>query len=301
MQALATLPHLDPTTQKPQRVDLLRELWLQRLPSSVRAALHEADDSPIEDLIKKADNLINAVKASHIPDTVYSASPVDNIPDVNAAKFTPLNTQAAPQQPGPRPRSATSLGTMLLPLQVQDRSSQMHPWMSVAKKLLRRPPSTTTVASENHNLRNINALDSPGLGFFITDKLSGRKFLVDTGAFRSLFPATAEDKSRPFKQPSNIKLIAANGSTIPMYGTRTIPIQAAERSFSWDFIIADVKTPLLGADFLSHHGLLVDVANREIARRSNLPLNTPRLSQPGHENLLRENRHPLRCTLPRVP
>ena len=35
MQALATLPEIDPATNKPRRVDLLRELWLQRLPQAV--------------------------------------------------------------------------------------------------------------------------------------------------------------------------------------------------------------------------------------------------------------------------
>jgi len=140
----------------------------------------------------------------------------------------------------------------------------MHPRLPVVKKLLTRPPLTTAVAPPDPKPGNINALASPGSGFFVTDVLSGRKFLVDTGAFRSLFPATAKDRNRPSTHPSNIKLIAANGSTIPTYGTRTIPIQAAERSFSWDFIIADVKTPLLGADFLSHYGLLVDVANRKL-------------------------------------
>ncbi|KAK3887043.1 hypothetical protein Pcinc_008808 [Petrolisthes cinctipes] len=87
MQALATLPDLDPTTNKPRRVDLLRELWLQRLPPNVRSALHEADDSPMDDLIKKADNLINAARASRKPDTVYSA-PTEEFPDINAAKST---------------------------------------------------------------------------------------------------------------------------------------------------------------------------------------------------------------------
>ena len=61
-----------------------------------------------------------------------------------------------------------------------------------------------------------------------------------------------------------MKFIAANGSTIPTDGTRTIFIQAAERSFTWDFIVADVKTPLLGANFLSHYGLLVDVTNQKL-------------------------------------
>ena len=103
MQALATLPGLDPTTNKPRRVDLLRELWLQRLPSSVRAALYEADDSPMEDLIKKADNLINAARASRIPDAVCSAI-VEDLPNTNAAKSTvrkwPPNNQARDRKPG---------------------------------------------------------------------------------------------------------------------------------------------------------------------------------------------------------
>ena len=134
----------------------------------------------------------------------------------------------------------------------------------MAKKRVTRPLVPTAVASQDPNLGNINALDHSSSGFFIKDALSGRKFLVDTGAFCSLFPATALDKTRPLPRTPNIKLIAANGSNIPMYGTRTISIQASGRSFTWDFILADVKTPLLGADFLGHHGLLVDVANRKL-------------------------------------
>ncbi|XP_063868271.1 uncharacterized protein LOC135104670 [Scylla paramamosain] len=96
MQALATLPDLDPKTNKPRRIDLLRELWLQRLPSSVRADLHEVDDCPMEDLIRKADNLINAARASCSPDAICSF-PAENLPNTNAAKFAPhrwpLNNQ----------------------------------------------------------------------------------------------------------------------------------------------------------------------------------------------------------------
>ncbi|KAK3859133.1 hypothetical protein Pcinc_034720 [Petrolisthes cinctipes] len=51
------------------------------------SALHEADDSPMDDLIKKADNLINAARASRKPGTVYSA-PTEEFPDINAAKST---------------------------------------------------------------------------------------------------------------------------------------------------------------------------------------------------------------------
>lgn len=121
------------------------------------------------------------------------------------------------------------------------------------------PPLSAKVATQNLRRGNVNALDNSASGFFITDSLSGRKFLVDTGTFRFLFPATAENKTRSWTRPSN-----ANGSPIPMYGIQTIAIQAAGRSFTWDFIIADVKTPLLGPDILGHHGLLVDVANRRL-------------------------------------
>ncbi|XP_068250166.1 uncharacterized protein [Palaemon carinicauda] len=36
------------------------------------------------------------------------------------------------------------------------------------------------------------------------------------------------------------------------------------RFYSWPFIITDVKHPLVGADSLAHHGLLVDVAGKRL-------------------------------------
>ena len=102
MQALATLPELDSTTNTPRRVDLLKELWLQRLPP---AALHEADVTLMDVLVTKADNLINAAKASHVSDAIFSASNED-LPDTNAAQSSfykrPPNTQARNRNLGPR-------------------------------------------------------------------------------------------------------------------------------------------------------------------------------------------------------
>ena len=37
-----------------------------------------------------------------------------------------------------------------------------------------------------------------------------------------------------------------------------------DRRYAWDFIIADVTQPLLGADFLCHYGLLVDVRHKRL-------------------------------------
>ena len=50
------------------------------------------------------------------------------------------------------------------------------------------------------------------------------------------------------------------------------------RSYDWDFTLADVRFPLLGADFLSHHELLVDVAGRRLIDSQSLQVNSPQLA-----------------------
>ncbi|XP_061887393.1 uncharacterized protein LOC133638619 [Entelurus aequoreus] len=96
---------------------------------------------------------------------------------------------------------------------------------------------------------------------FITDSLSGRRFLCDTGAHMSALPASATDiRAGPCAPP----LLAANGSTIHTFGTRTVTVSFAGQRFTWDFVSAKVSTPLLGADFLFANKLLVDVRNRRL-------------------------------------
>lgn len=103
-------------------------------------------------------------------------------------------------------------------------------------------------------------------GFVVKDKISGKTFLVDTGAFVSVYPISAsrENYFQRDQHPSSVSLIAANGTRIRTYGTVTIPLLLNSRSYSWTFTLADVSRPLLGADFLSHHDLLVDVARRRL-------------------------------------
>ncbi|XP_062123358.1 uncharacterized protein LOC133836785 [Drosophila sulfurigaster albostrigata] len=43
---------------------------------------------------------------------------------------------------------------------------------------------------------------------------------------------------------------------------------ALHRSFTWPFIIADVQTPIIGADFLAAHHLLVDVGEQRLLDNS---------------------------------
>ena len=93
---------------------------------------------------------------------------------------------------------------------------------------------------------------------FVTDSLSGRRLLVDSGAQRSILPAQAVDTMANGHGP---QMDAANGTPIRTYGTRRVDVCFGGRRFSWDFVMAAVSTPLLGADFLCAFNLLVDIKN----------------------------------------
>lgn len=97
----------------------------------------------------------------------------------------------------------------------------------------------------------------------ITDESSGLRFLVDTGANISVLPVI---KNRVCSANcADYKLYAANGSEIKTYGVKTLNLDfRLRRPFRWTFVLAEVKQPILGADFLAHYKLLVDVNNKKL-------------------------------------
>ena len=96
---------------------------------------------------------------------------------------------------------------------------------------------------------------------FVLDKVTKRRFLVDTGAEVSVVPVTGVEsrtvKSGPF-------LLAANGSKIQSFGTKKITLHFNLGIYHWEFVVAQVSKPLLGADFLRANKLLVDMANSQL-------------------------------------
>lgn len=91
--------------------------------------------------------------------------------------------------------------------------------------------------------------------FFVTDRASGTRFLVDTGAEVSVVPPTPEDR----RSKGTSALQAANGSAIDTYGARFRRLNIGlRRNFDWVFTVADVPTAIIGIDFLQHYNLLVD-------------------------------------------
>ena len=94
----------------------------------------------------------------------------------------------------------------------------------------------------------------------IHDPSNHLTFLVDTGAAVSVLPPSSKVKKHP--QP-HFHLQAANGSRIATFGTRSLTLNLGlRRSLPWVFVVADVSKPILGADFLHHFHLAVDLNKR---------------------------------------
>ena len=53
-------------------------------------------------------------------------------------------------------------------------------------------------------------------------------------------------------------------------GTRIIPLRFGSKSYDWKFHLAPVSAPILGADFLRHNHLLVDMAGGRVLESSSL-------------------------------
>ena len=96
-----------------------------------------------------------------------------------------------------------------------------------------------------------------GCLFFIHDHINSLRFLVDTGAEVSIIPPSRADRSAG---QGTFRLQAVNGSNIATFGVRSLTLNLGlRRTFRWVFIIADIQQPVVGADFLYHFGLLVDM------------------------------------------
>lgn len=96
----------------------------------------------------------------------------------------------------------------------------------------------------------------------VHDTIHNEHFLVDTGADVCVLPlATSTYQLRP----TEIQLFAANGTPIKVAGERVIKLNLGlRREFIWPFIVADVSTPIIGADFIRHHDILIDLRRNRL-------------------------------------
>jgi hypothetical protein len=93
---------------------------------------------------------------------------------------------------------------------------------------------------------------------FLQDDDSKQQFMVDTGAVCSVLP------HRLKAQPAGPQLSGADGRSIPKWGTISRRLSFGLRTFFVTIFLAAVYRPILGLDFLSAHGLLVDPVGRQV-------------------------------------
>jgi hypothetical protein len=110
------------------------------------------------------------------------------------------------------------------PLAVRRRGHILHTALQLAGKWRRQG--------------QLNAV-APGELLHLSDKLSGRRFLVDTGTSYSIFP---HQSSQPVCGPI---LKGPGGQTIAYWGEKQLPVQFSGCHFTWTFVLAKVEFPII--------------------------------------------------------
>lgn len=96
------------------------------------------------------------------------------------------------------------------------------------------------------------------------DDITKQSFLIDTGADVSVLPLSTSTPSYELRSTAT-QLFAANGTPIKVAGEKLIKLNLGlRREFCWPFVVADVTCPIIGADFIRHHDLLIDLRRNRI-------------------------------------
>jgi hypothetical protein len=104
----------------------------------------------------------------------------------------------------------------------------------------------------------LNSFTAGGELLYLTDSFSGKQFLVDSGAARSVYPHRSALRS------SGPSLVGADGRPIASWGTRRLRLQFGQQHYEFDFLLATVAKPILGNDFLLAHDLVLHARGRRL-------------------------------------
>ena len=227
---------------------ILQEIFLTRLPVAVQLVLKSHPDKSTEQLAC----LVAVTPEASLPGSFSTITPVaaniDTIASLRS-ELEDLKCQFSLQQKTGKfsPPSTTSPSVTLCWYHARfgkDATKCKKTLLYVGKRFP-RPLMVTSGSGNNSRL------------LFVTDRTSGQRYLVDSGAEVSVLPATRIDRQTLKKGPP---LRAANGSAIPTFSKRTLSLHfGLRKNFNWTFILADISQPIIGADFFREHGLLIDL------------------------------------------
>ncbi|KAJ0169143.1 hypothetical protein K1T71_015309 [Dendrolimus kikuchii] len=219
--------------------ETLAVLWQNHLPVWVRGVLAVSDIKDTTKLALMADKVME------------NARPAQAVSSVESIQGTSTNIIAEINKLGERTKNLENFQH-----QTRDRSRQRNR----SRPRSRSRPGLSGTRKSNPNWQCF---------YHYRYKSKARKcikpcrlrFLVDSGANVSVLPRWSVRNRQSACE--DYRLFAANGTPIETYGLHSLTLDLKlRRSFQWTFIVADVKQPIIGADFLTRYKLVIDFNSR---------------------------------------
>ncbi|XP_029637974.1 uncharacterized protein LOC115213179 [Octopus sinensis] len=227
---------------------IFKQLFLQRLPSNTQVVLASTrENTSLEELAELADKIAEVPHKYPTVSTVTPAAPSTN----------PFRAQTSSSEISDLRALMTQQAAQIQILTAQIQALKLSPQRRSTSRSRRdgrrsRSPSATRNSHDTCWYHRT----------FGTRAQKCTRFLVDIGAEVSIIPISNTSGKR---KETSVCLQAVNHSPIPTYGEQSLTLNIGlRRTFQWVFVVAKLPTPILGADFLHHFGLLVDIKNRRL-------------------------------------
>ncbi|XP_066940942.1 uncharacterized protein [Macrobrachium rosenbergii] len=195
-----------------KEISLSREMLLRQLLPEVRGQIKEPYTLPVEDLIRTTQQLTDSTRAA--TQASMPAHPINCLQpeEPNAEE---INTVTRRWPPYHHNKERLGLCYYHRKFSKDGRNCEAPCLFAIQKTGEAAATSQANMAAE--------APRSPApVGFYVSNTVSGRMMLIDTGAVRSMFPPSRED-CKHLTDPV-ASLMAANGSPILSYGTKLLSV-----------------------------------------------------------------------------
>uniref|UniRef100_A0A5S6QHD9 RNA-directed DNA polymerase n=1 Tax=Trichuris muris TaxID=70415 RepID=A0A5S6QHD9_TRIMR len=265
---LHRLYQLLPTSTVEREDPILRQLFLTRLPRQLQAALLPFGDKPLCELARLGDSLMAlqapspVMSAYGVQDTTQRLDRLEHMleqltlrfdvdPHCTRGRSPTARRHQTSRSPSPRNDRANTRRLCFYHNRFGQNARKCTPPCEAGK----RPRRTTLTA--------VAAAVNISRCTYLMDRHSGTRFLVDTGAAISLLPLS-HGIDYPTKTVTQA-LQAINGTSVKVSGAKTLTVHFDNMPpLTWTFTVAKIDTPIIGADLIHHHQLIVDLANDRV-------------------------------------
>ncbi|GFW77348.1 transposon Tf2-6 polyprotein [Trichonephila clavipes] len=240
--------------------DLMLELFQQHLPTRVQSILAAISPLTLEKAAEVADRVMEVTPIAVSACSVSSDK--NSIESHVLEEIKKLNLRIDEIS-----RSRSRSRNRNLPFHKRNRSKSKtyeqcwyhYKFGSAAQKC--HPPCKFSKKRVRLGIMATTALPRNSRRLFIRDRRTNVTFLIDTGSDVSIIPATKTQR----QNNSQMTLSAANTSPIHVYTTQTLSLDLGlRRIFQWTFLVGNVSTPIIGADFLYNFRLVPDISKQAL-------------------------------------